>query len=60
MQRLLNPVVWRGLEVQAAKNVILIDGWAMSPNGRIGTLVGGLRRKMHDLMLVKFATQFSR
>ena len=42
------------LEVQASKNIIFIDGWAaMSANGRIGTLVGGLRRKMDDLMLEK-------
>ena len=43
-----------GLTVQVSKNVILIDGWVvMSADGRIGTLVGGLRGRMDDLMLEK-------
>ena len=40
--------------MQVSKNVILIDGWVvMSADGRIGTLVGGLRGRMDDLMLEK-------
>lgn len=45
-----------GLEVQASKDIIVVDGWAnLSANARIGSLVGGLRKKMDELLLKKVA-----
>jgi ATP-dependent RNA helicase DHX57 len=39
------------LQVQASKNVVIIDNWVkLSTNARIGSLMGGLRLKV-DLML---------
>jgi ATP-dependent RNA helicase DHX57 len=42
------------LEVQAASGVILVDGWAqLSANARIGSLIGGLRKKVDELLTKK-------
>jgi ATP-dependent RNA helicase DHX57 len=42
------------LEVQAAKGVILIDEWVqLSANARIGSLIGGLRKKVDELLMKK-------
>jgi len=39
------------LEVRASEELVVIDGWArLSANARIGALVGGLRRKVDDLL----------
>jgi ATP-dependent RNA helicase DHX57 len=44
------------LEVQAASGVILVDGWAqLSANARIGSLIGGLRKKVDELLTKKVA-----
>lgn len=42
------------LEVQASKGLILIDDWVqLAANARIGALIGGLRRKMDELLAKK-------
>lgn len=42
------------LEVQAASGIILVDGWAqLSANARIGSLIGGLRKKVDELLTKK-------
>lgn len=42
------------LEVQASKDLILIDDWVrLAANARIGALVGGLRRKVDELLSKK-------
>ena len=39
------------MEVQASKGLIILDGWVtLSANARIGSLIGGLRRKVDDLL----------
>lgn len=44
------------LDVQASKGVIVVDGWAkLSANARIGSLVGGLRLKVDELLEKKAA-----
>jgi ATP-dependent RNA helicase DHX57 len=44
------------LDVQAASGVILVDGWAqLSANARIGSLIGGLRKKVDELLTKKVA-----
>ncbi len=42
------------LEVKASKSVVSIDGWVqLSANSRIGALMGGLRRKVDQLLRQK-------
>jgi ATP-dependent RNA helicase DHX57 len=42
------------LEVQAARGLILVDGWAqLSANARIGSLIGGLRKQVDELLTKK-------
>ncbi|GAX26203.1 hypothetical protein FisN_16Lh020 [Fistulifera solaris] len=42
------------LEVKASKSVVSIDGWVqLSANARIGALMGGLRRKVDELLSQK-------
>jgi len=42
------------LDVRASEELILVDGYArLSANARIGALVGGLRRKLDDLLSAK-------
>ena len=42
------------LEVQAANATIVVEDWVrLSANARIGSLIGGLRRKMDDLLTRK-------
>ena len=42
------------LEVKSSKGTIVIDGWAeLSANARIGSLVGGLRRRVDKLLADK-------
>jgi ATP-dependent RNA helicase DHX57 len=42
------------LEIRASKGVIAVDGWAeLAANARIGSLVGGLRRKVDALLTEK-------
>lgn len=44
------------LEIQAAKELIVIDDWIkLSANARIGALIGGLREKVDDLLAKKVA-----
>jgi ATP-dependent RNA helicase DHX57 len=44
------------IEVQASKGILVIDGWAqLSANARIGTLVGGLRKRVDSLLLSKIS-----
>lgn len=44
------------LSVQASKELIYVDNWAvLSANARIGSLVGGLRRQVDQLMALKTA-----
>lgn len=44
------------IEVQASKNLIVVDNWVrLSASARIGALVGGLRQKVDDLLLAKVA-----
>ena len=40
--------------MRASEELILVDGYArLSANARIGALVGGLRRKLDDLLSAK-------
>ena len=42
------------LEVKASKNIVTVDGWVqLSANARIGALMGGLRRKVDQLLRKK-------
>lgn len=42
------------LDVQSSKGIIAVDGWAeLSANGRIGSLMAGLRRRVDALMAQK-------
>lgn len=42
------------LEVKSSKGTIVVDGWAeLSANARIGSLMGGLRRRVDTLMAEK-------
>ena len=42
------------LEVQASKGMILIDDWVrLAANARIGALIGGMRRKLDQLLAKK-------
>jgi ATP-dependent RNA helicase DHX57 len=44
------------LSVQASNDLILVDGWVtLAANARIGSLVGGLRRKIDDLLATKIS-----
>ena len=44
------------IEVQASNNLILVDNWVrLSASTRIGALIGGIRRKLDDLLLAKVA-----
>lgn len=39
------------LDVQAAKETVLVDGWVeLAANAKIGALVGGLRRRVDELL----------
>ena len=42
------------MEVQASKGLIVLDDWIrLSANARIGSLIGGLRQKVDELLMVK-------
>ncbi|KAL3801900.1 hypothetical protein ACHAW5_005288 [Stephanodiscus triporus] len=42
------------MEVQASKGLILLDDWIrLSANARIGSLIGGLRRRVDELLELK-------
>jgi ATP-dependent RNA helicase DHX57 len=42
------------IEIKASKGIVSIDGWAeLAANGRIGSLMGGLRRRMDVLLTDK-------
>jgi len=44
------------LEVQASKSVIIVDKWCqLSANARIGSLMGGLRRRVDEMLRKKIA-----
>ena len=44
------------MEVQASKGLILLDNWvSLSANARIGSLIGGLRQKVDELLAKKVA-----
>jgi ATP-dependent RNA helicase DHX57 len=44
------------IKVEASKNLILVDGYVrLSANARIGALIGGLRRKIDDILSQKVA-----
>ena len=44
------------IEVQASNGLILVDGWVrLSASARIGALIGGLRRKVDELLSNKVA-----
>lgn len=45
------------LEVQASKGVVVVDGWIeLAANARIGSLVGGLRRRIDTLLAEKIVS----
>lgn len=47
------------LEVQAGKALIVVDEWArLAANARIGALIGGLRRKVDELLSRKVEDPF--
>lgn len=42
------------MEVQASKGLIVLDDWIrLSANARIGSLIGGLREKLDELLMAK-------
>ena len=42
------------LQIQAAKGIVTVDNWAeLSANARIGSLIGGLRRRIDSLLAEK-------
>jgi ATP-dependent RNA helicase DHX57 len=42
------------LKVEASKNLIWVDGYVrLSANAKVGALLGGLRRKIDDILLLK-------
>jgi ATP-dependent RNA helicase DHX57 len=42
------------LEIKASKGVVIVDGWVeLAANARIGSLMGGLRRRMDSLLTDK-------
>ncbi|KAL7550933.1 hypothetical protein ACHAWF_014139 [Thalassiosira exigua] len=44
------------MEVQASKGLIVLDDWIrLSANARIGSLIGGLRQKVDELLMQKVA-----
>ena len=44
------------MEVQASKGLIVLDDWIqLSANARIGSLIGGLRQKVDELLERKVA-----
>lgn len=44
------------MEVQASKGLIVLDNWIqLSANARIGSLIGGLRKKVDDLLELKIS-----
>jgi ATP-dependent RNA helicase DHX57 len=47
------------MEVQASKGVIVLDKWAtLAANARIGSLMGGLRKKVDSLLAKKITDPF--
>lgn len=42
------------LEVQASKDIVVVDGWAsLGAHARIGSLMGGLRARLDELLMEK-------
>jgi ATP-dependent RNA helicase DHX57 len=42
------------LQIQAAKGIVIVDNWVeLSANARIGSLIGGLRRRIDSLLAEK-------